>query len=288
MVGTRKEAFTLIELLIVIAILGVLVGLLVPALQKAKVQARQLRGTGNQKSIVSALHYYALDHRGRFPPSTATMGPRGSYWNWLEPTTVTTYYEKQPLHAHRSLSGFLYNYIDDPKVLYCPNVPEEYPYMQEAWEAGDDWDNPETGRIFDPLFGSYSFYWGYLGHTSGSTFQGPRTTWRSRGERTLLVSDTFAYDNWRCPDAFISCEKFRQGGDVPRAAVSSGYWYCLENDGSTSLNSLKIRLQGGFVDGHVESYSTAKVTPMQISITSNGSMPNKVYGTFYLPISSLY
>ncbi len=288
MVCARKQAFTLIELLIVIAILVVLVGLLVPALQQAKDRARQLRGTGHQKRIVSGLHYYALDHGGRFPPSAATIGSRGSSWSWVEPTTMITYYERQPLHAHRSMSGYLYNYIDDPKALYCPNVPEVYPYMAEAWEAGDNWDNPETERVFDPLFGSYSFYWGYIGSTGGSPFRGPRTTWHSRGESTLLVSDTLAYDNWRCQGAYISCEKFQQAGNVPRSALSSGYWYRLEDDGSVTLDTLDIRLRGGFVDGHVEKYTTGHVTPLQISITSDGSMPNPVYGTFYLPMSSSY
>ena len=55
-----------------------------------------------------------------------------------------------------------------------------------------------------------------------------------------------------------------------------------------TLDSLTIQLRGAFVDGHVESYSTAKVTPMQVSMTADGSVPSPVYGTFYLPISGFY
>lgn len=288
MVQARKTAFSLVELLVVVAVLSVLAGLLAPALRHAKLQACQIQNRTNQKSIVSALYYYAVDNRDRFPPSMATIGNRGPFWGWWEPTTIITHRENNPLHEHRSISSYLGNYISGPEIFFCPNSPENYPYTQEAWTAGDAWNNPETRENHDYLFGSYSFYWGYVGYSPQSKFQGPRKISRRGKESTLLVSDTLAYDNWREEGAFISCEMFNKTGVTERRARSCAYWHCLKNDDNTSLDSLGLRLQGGFVDGHVESYFATETTPVQVSSTSNGCTPNMKYGTFFIPTSSLH
>src|SRR4051794_39509537 len=81
------KAFTIIELLIVVAIIAVLAALLLPALAGGKSQARSTYCLNNIRQLGLALHTYAGDHEDAFP---ANMGADGihatvasqQYANW--------------------------------------------------------------------------------------------------------------------------------------------------------------------------------------------------------------
>jgi prepilin-type N-terminal cleavage/methylation domain-containing protein len=287
----RPRGFTLVELLVVLGIISVLMGILAPALAQLRQQAKSLMGMNNQRQTISGANFFAMDRDERYPESVATIG-FGDNWNWQEPTMMTACYSRSP-DIHRSMSAYLRSYIEDASIMFCPSAPRKYKYFQESWDAGDDWNNPETPQPEDPLTGTYCFYWNYVGFLGGQrgVFKGPWGPSCGRERSRLLVSDYFGYNHWRSRNAYGSCEPFDVATITEGTLVSSAYWSRPNLDDNIDPATLKIKLHAGYTDGHVESYSPSETVPMRISITSDGSVPYPDGigpGVFYLPRDALH
>jgi prepilin-type N-terminal cleavage/methylation domain-containing protein len=108
--STRRQtgAFTLIEVLVVVAIIALLVAILLPSLKAAKEQAKRTDCASNLHQISVALTMYINAHREQLPPLYRTT------------SVFTTYYMRQPAVGTINL-GLLANarYANNPEVFYC-------------------------------------------------------------------------------------------------------------------------------------------------------------------------
>jgi prepilin-type N-terminal cleavage/methylation domain-containing protein len=135
-----RRGFTLIELLVVIAIIGVLVALLLPAVQQAREAARRVQCRNNLRQIAVALHNYH-DRSGSFPPSSVAGGSGldTGWWSWI--VRVLPEIDQQPLYAQLDLDEDIWTNCHKYRsytstrlaVLLCPSDPHgEQVYQSDA------------------------------------------------------------------------------------------------------------------------------------------------------------
>jgi prepilin-type N-terminal cleavage/methylation domain-containing protein len=111
----RRNGFTLVELLVVIAIIGVLVALLLPAVQSAREAARRTRCKNNLKQLGLALHNYE---------GTVRCFPPGAIWN-----SATTAFTTPRLNFH----CLLFPYIEQNNVYGQINLTNFAGSTGGAW-----------------------------------------------------------------------------------------------------------------------------------------------------------
>jgi prepilin-type N-terminal cleavage/methylation domain-containing protein/prepilin-type processing-associated H-X9-DG protein len=128
----RAAAFTLVEVLVVIIIIGVLVALLLPAIQSARECARRYQCAQHLQQLITAVHNYELAY-GIYPPGTLeSKGPIqnhafGYHHNWI--VQLLPHFEQQNTAAliDRSVGVYHRNNAEARDlgcdILICPSQP---------------------------------------------------------------------------------------------------------------------------------------------------------------------
>jgi len=122
--GTKRRGFTIVELLVVIAIIGILVAMLLPAVQAARASARRTECRNNLKQIGLATHNYH-DTLGSFPIASH-WAPGGTLFSAL--TAVLPYHEQSSLYLQYDRNAASYSVFNEDvisqrvSVYLCPSM----------------------------------------------------------------------------------------------------------------------------------------------------------------------
>lgn len=153
-------AFTLVELLVVVAIIALLMTMLLPVLGHGQELARRAVCTNNLRQMVIAALLYASENRERFPPSTRDTGTEHA--SWIHSTLYETFrYRSVPDEAMTCPSRADLFALATQRLI--DDLPDSHP-DKDAWQQVVDNQGQDLGvRVgYYVLYGRQDTPWGSL------------------------------------------------------------------------------------------------------------------------------
>jgi len=129
----KTRGFTLVELLVVIGIIAVLIGILLPALSKARAQANLVARSSNLRQLNMCMLMFEQDNKGHLIPEWTT----GPLWIYV----LKPYFGRLPNNTSVG------NTVTQDKILMCPMV-----------QTSDNWNNQPSNDPFLSYYTNHSSF----------------------------------------------------------------------------------------------------------------------------------
>lgn len=197
--GRWRSAFTLVELLVVITIIGILMSLVLPAVQTSREAARRISCQNNLHNLGLAVQNYQANNSDMLPPS-AMISPEGegifleldlrsgNSLSWV--VTILPFLELDTVYNKFDLNKTAFEQSLDPQVLQPPVLlcPSDAArgrfFVDDTYTKGKRFAKANYAAFVSPFHTDLQFFYpGAISLAVGSTITSPR------GQRSGDISD---------------------------------------------------------------------------------------------------
>lgn len=242
----KRIGFSLVELLIVIAVIAILASILLPVLNQAKIRAQGIQCVNNMRQLMLGWQVYTGDNKGMYPPNAssgtahATVGEDTVNPSWVagilstnaNPDNTNTTLLVGPAYAR---CGSIGGYVVNPKVYHCPADLSTDPGNHQRRVRScsmNSWINPGKVNKHD------SAYWEmpFLKFTREADFHGvsPSDIFVCLDERAETINDGWLY---------ICMDGYNPDGTIDESQLNAYDLPAIYHDKASSFS---------FSDGHAE------------------------------------
>jgi prepilin-type N-terminal cleavage/methylation domain-containing protein len=273
-----RTGFTLVELLVVIAIIGVLIALLLPAVQSAREAARRMQCANKLKQLGLALHNYHSAH-GSFPPGyVSNKGTSASDWCYSDPACKNHGAPWTVLILPAIEETARYEEFDFKKTFtstsHCPADGSYSSRNNKAWEK-------PLGKYqcpSDPNSGSDINNINYLGVQGGGTYASADCRYNSR----VLFFNGLLYHNSK-----VKISQIEDGSSNVFLLGETKYIPTFAH--RPDQKTFGGWASGARLDGSgTNPYSLAGVVLQINSVPGSGGKPNSVVPDMFYEMSKVF